>query len=125
MIPYQMADQAKLEEIRGIFQEVFKTKTRDEWFEYLWKWEVEVGPVLDDDELDSDPQIQHRNMLLEIEHPVIGKVRHVGIPVKLSDTPGAIRGHAPALGQDTEEVLRGLGYSREQIDELRKIGAAG
>jgi crotonobetainyl-CoA:carnitine CoA-transferase CaiB-like acyl-CoA transferase len=59
-------------------------------------------------------------MAVELDHPVAGKVMQAGVAVKLSDTPGSIRSFAPALGQDTEDVLRGIGYSAAKIAELRE-----
>jgi len=59
-------------------------------------------------------------MAVELEHPVAGKVTQAGVAVKLSETPGSIRSFAPSLGQHTEEVLRGLGYSAAKIAELRE-----
>jgi crotonobetainyl-CoA:carnitine CoA-transferase CaiB-like acyl-CoA transferase len=55
-----------------------------------------------------------------LDHPVAGKVTHAGVAVKLSNTPGSIRSFAPALGENTEDVLRGIGYSAAKIAELRE-----
>jgi len=70
----------------------------------------------------DDPQVRHRNMLVEVDHPVAGRVKQVGIAIKLSDTPGSIRSLGPYLGQHTDEILSGLGYSPEQIAQLREKG---
>jgi crotonobetainyl-CoA:carnitine CoA-transferase CaiB-like acyl-CoA transferase len=59
-------------------------------------------------------------MAVELDHPVAGKVIQAGVAVKLSSTPGAIRSFAPALGENTEEVLRDLGYGAAKIAELRE-----
>jgi len=59
-------------------------------------------------------------MLVEIEHPVAGKIKVPGIPLKLSETPGSIRLPPPILGQHTEEVLKKMGYSITDIKELKK-----
>jgi crotonobetainyl-CoA:carnitine CoA-transferase CaiB-like acyl-CoA transferase len=61
-------------------------------------------------------------MVIEVEHPTEGKVKQVGIAIKLSDTPGKVRSLAPALGEHTEETLRGLGYSEQKIGQLRQEG---
>ena len=58
-------------------------------------------------------------MIAELEHPKFGPVRQVGVAAKLSETPGSLRTTAPRRGQHTEEVLQGLGYSKEHIAELR------
>ena len=61
-------------------------------------------------------------MLTEVEHPTEGKIKQVGIAIKLSDTPGRIRSLPPALGEHTEEVLLALGYNKQRISELRQEG---
>ena len=66
----------------------------------------------------DDPHTQAREMEVEIEHPVEGTVRGLGIPVKLSDTPGTIRRAAPLLGEHTEEVLREAGFAEDEIAAL-------
>ena len=124
-IPYQGAIGEKREEIFSAFREIFRTKTRDEWFDYLSQWDICVGKVYLLDELATDPQLIHRNMILELDHPELGKVKQPGISVKLSQTPGSIRSFGPILGQHTEEVLLELGYSKKRIEELREQGAIG
>ncbi len=122
-IPHQGAIGEKMEEIFSAFREIFRTKTRDEWFDYLSQWDICVGKVYTLDELSTDPQLIHRNMILELDHPELGKVKQPGISVKLSQTPGSIRSFGPALGQHTDEVMLDLGYSKERIEELMKEGA--
>lgn len=125
LIPHQGASGEKREEIFSDFREIFRTRTRDEWFDYLSQWDICVGKVYEFDELATDPQLVHRKMILELDHPKFGKVRQPGISVKLSQTPGSIRSFGPVLGQHTEEVLLELGYSKESIEELKKEGAIG
>ncbi|MCH8168980.1 MAG: CoA transferase [Proteobacteria bacterium] len=71
----------------------------------------------------ADPQVQAREMMVEMEHPQAGRVRNIGIPVKLSETPGSIRRPAPTLGQHTDEVLAEFGYSSDEIAKLKDSGA--
>ena len=122
-IPYQHAEGEKREEMLSYFTDIFCTKTRDEWFELLKEKDIPVAKVYSIDEVFSDPQVLHRHMAVEIEHPTLGKVKQVGIPLKLSDTSGSIRSLAPTLGKHNEEILCNLGYTTEQIVELRKVGA--
>jgi formyl-CoA transferase len=61
-------------------------------------------------------------MILEIDHPVEGKIPQAGISIKLSETPGTIRRLGEALGESTEEILVEIGYSREEIKKLREEG---
>jgi len=60
-----------------------------------------------------------------VEHPSIGKVKQVGMPIKLSETPGEVRSLSPVLGENTGEILDGLGYNKERIAELRQEGIIG
>jgi crotonobetainyl-CoA:carnitine CoA-transferase CaiB-like acyl-CoA transferase len=105
------------------FAAIFKTRTRDEWFDYLSQSDICVGKMLTLDELEHDPQIRARNMIVEVETPTGEKVKQVGISIKLSDTPGSIRSLAPRLGQHTEEVLGGLGYEKGDIERWREDGS--
>jgi crotonobetainyl-CoA:carnitine CoA-transferase CaiB-like acyl-CoA transferase len=102
---------------------LFKTRTRDEWFDHLSKSDICVGKMLTLDELEHDPQIKARNMIVEVETPSGEKVKQVGISMKFSATPGSIRSVAPTLGQHTDPVLADLGYSPEQIESWRTAGA--
>jgi len=121
-ISHQAAVGEKKDEIFSAFREIFRTKTRDEWFDYLSQWDICVGKVYTLDELSNDPQLIHRKMILELDHPELGKVKQPGISLKLSQTPGSIRSFGPAMGQHTEEVMLDLGYSKERIEALRKEG---
>lgn len=119
------ADDQKAKEIHDCLKQLFLTRTRDEWFDFLRTKDVPVGKVYSLDEVFADPQVQHRRMVMEMEHPTEGKVRQVGIAIKLSDTPGEVRSFPPVLGQHTGEILSGLGYSQQKIAELRREGVVG
>jgi crotonobetainyl-CoA:carnitine CoA-transferase CaiB-like acyl-CoA transferase len=110
----------KWEEISSYLKKTFLIRTRDEWFEFLTGKDVPVGKVYGFDEVFNDPQVLHRKMVLEIDHPTLGKVKHPGIAVKLSDTPGKVRSLAPLAGQNTEEILGELGYKKSEIGKLRQ-----
>ncbi|MEO7273384.1 MAG: CoA transferase, partial [Vicinamibacterales bacterium] len=72
----------------------------------------------------ADPQLAARHMVQQVDHETLGQIAVTGVPVKLSDTPGAVRTAPPTLGQHTEAVLVGdLGYSREEVERLRSEGA--
>jgi crotonobetainyl-CoA:carnitine CoA-transferase CaiB-like acyl-CoA transferase len=89
-----------------------------DWVATLTEAGVPCGPIHDYAEVFADPHTQAREMEVEVEHPVEGTIRALGIPVKLSDTPGAIRRPAPLLGQHTEEILREAGFSGTEIEAL-------
>ncbi|HVC45551.1 MAG TPA: CaiB/BaiF CoA-transferase family protein [Candidatus Binataceae bacterium] len=114
---------AKWTEMQEHLAGLFKTRTRDQWWEHLIKADICVGRMLTLDELADDPQIRARNMIVEVETPTGEKVRQVGISVKLSETPGSIRSLAARLGEHTEEVLGDLGYSMADIARWREEGA--
>jgi crotonobetainyl-CoA:carnitine CoA-transferase CaiB-like acyl-CoA transferase len=79
---------------------------------------VPCGPIYDYEEVFADPHTQAREMEVTLEHPVEGTIHALGIPVKLSDTPGAIRRPAPLLGQHTQEILREAGFAASEIEAL-------
>ena len=116
-------DQEKYPEIFAFFREEFKTKTRAEWFEYLSRWDICAAPVLRLNEALTDEHNRSRNMVVEVDHPTLGKVQQVGVAPKLSDTPGTARTTAPSPGQHTDDVLGGLGYDADRIAGLRSAGA--
>jgi len=115
----------KWDEIQSWLREAFLTKTRDEWFELLSQGDIPVGKVYRLDEVFSDPQVVHRQMVVEVEHPTLGKVKQVGIAPKLSDTPGKVRTLSPLLGEHSEEILLELGYGQKEIESLRREGVIG
>ena len=123
LVPHEFAPSPKRDEMMADLRKIFLTKTRDEWFDELIKADVPIGKVLDIDEVFKDPQALARQMVLDITHPKFGKIKQVGISIKLSDTPGSIRSLAVPLSHDTEEVMSGLGYSKDEIKKLRGEGA--
>jgi crotonobetainyl-CoA:carnitine CoA-transferase CaiB-like acyl-CoA transferase len=109
-------------EVTGTLEKVFKTKTRDEWIDILLAkgGGLAFSPILDLTELASDPQVMANEYITDVEHPTLGKVKMMGIPVKFSETPAQIRGFAPNFGQHTEEVLMNvLNYTWDEIEKLR------
>ncbi len=123
LLQREFVEPEQREEIKGILRDIFKTKARDEWFDLLTRNDICVGKVYDLDETVDDPHLRAREMIVEMDHPELGKVKQVGISVKLSDTPGQIRFLAAPMGTHTDEILTVLGRSREKIAELRAAGA--
>ncbi|OGO17247.1 MAG: hypothetical protein A2Z15_05800 [Chloroflexi bacterium RBG_16_50_11] len=120
-IPYQ-TDSGKNAEITAYFKQKFRTRIRDEWFDILAKADVPAGKVNDFSELAEDPQIKHRRMIVDVDYPGGDRVRQTGISIKLSETPGEIRNCGAKPGENTEEILVELGYSRDEIQRLRAAG---
>lgn len=101
----------------------FRKRTRAEWLELLGKADLPHSPANNVKEICEDPHIAHRKMLVEIDQPQVGKMRIVGSPIRLSETPGEVYAPAPMLGQHSEEVLKTvLRYSDEQIRALKEEG---
>ena len=107
---------------RAAAQAVLRQKTRDEWFAIFQDKRVSAAPLNAVDEAFDDPQVLARQMAVNMVHPRHGSVRQAGIAIKLSDTPGSIRGAGPALGEHTDEVLRALGYDETRRAELHQTG---
>jgi crotonobetainyl-CoA:carnitine CoA-transferase CaiB-like acyl-CoA transferase len=103
-------------------QAIIRTRTRDEWFDFLVAHDVCVGKVYDVEEVWEDPQVKARGMVVETEHPEVGPVREVGVAIKLSETPGSVRRAAPYRGEHTDQVLKELGLTPEEIRALRDRG---
>jgi crotonobetainyl-CoA:carnitine CoA-transferase CaiB-like acyl-CoA transferase len=122
-IPYKEAQGEKGEEVKSAIKEILLTKTRDEWVEILTRADTAIAPVLDPKEVLENPHILKRQLVMELDHPRLGKVKQMGFPIKLSDTPGQFRSFAPFAGQHSEEVLRTLGYTEDEIGKLKETGA--
>ncbi len=101
---------------------VFATQPAAHWVEKLDAAEVPGGPVYRYDQIMDDPHIKARNMVVDIEHPKIGPMKTLGLPLKSTGELTAIRKPAPWLGQHTDEVLHGLGYGDAEIDALFESG---
>ncbi len=111
------------QEMFSLLGQIFLSKTRDEWWQWAKDKPIMCGPVLYLEEALRDPHLRHRKMIVEIDHPTLGKVTQVGSPFKLSDTPPIIQSSGPLPGQHTDQILEELGYNKQQIDDLRKKGA--
>lgn len=84
---------------------------------------IPFGPVYTADDVFQDQHYKAREMIVDVEHPASGRKIHIaGVPVKLSETPGAVRCRAPLLGEHTDEILQSLGYDRDTVADLRQRG---
>jgi alpha-methylacyl-CoA racemase len=125
--PDQFVRSANAEEdgARREIESIIKTRDRDDWYETLVKADVCVGKVYDVEEVAHDPQLSHRQMIVDVEHPTLGPVRQFGIAIKMSETPGSVRRAAPVPGEHTDAVLKDLGMGPEDIGALRGRGVVG
>ncbi len=111
-----------VEALQELIESVLVTQTTAHWVEKLDAAGVPGGPVYTYDQTLADPQVQHRRMVYDIEHPVIGPMKTLGLPVKSNGELTAIRKPAPLHGQHTEEVLRAIGYGEGRVRELLAEG---
>ena len=111
-------DEKKADEIRSYLEQKFLSRTRDEWFDILSRDDIPVSKAYTLDEIAEDPQLQHRRMIVEVDHPEEGRIRQTGISIKLSETPGTIRNLGARPGESTGEILSELGYNQEEIKKF-------
>ncbi len=106
-------------ELVAIIEEFFAADVSEAWLSRLDEAGLPCGPIYRFDQLFEDPQVLHREMVVEMEHPQAGRIKTLAVPIKLSRTPGSIRTAPPLLGEHTREVLLSLGYSDDDIEALR------
>lgn len=104
--------------LQELIEAIFITRTTAHWVEKLDAAGVPGGPVYTYDQTLSDPQVQHRRMVHDIEHPKIGPMKTLGLPIKSNGELTQIRQAAPLHGQHTEEVLRDAGFGADQVRAL-------
>ncbi len=109
---------AHVDELEQEIEKVLATQTTAHWVEMMDAAQVPGGPVYGYEQILNDPHIKARQMVVDIEHPKIGPMKTLGLPIKSTGDLTAIRRAAPCLGQHTEEVLRGMGYGDAEVQAL-------
>jgi crotonobetainyl-CoA:carnitine CoA-transferase CaiB-like acyl-CoA transferase len=117
------ARMAHLEDLEAALSAYFKTLTSADLLTALEEAGVPAGPVNDVLQMHADPQVRARDMVVEVDHATLGRVETLGLPVKFTDTPGAVHTGAPVYGQHTREVLAEHGFAAAEIDALAAEGA--
>jgi len=112
-------------ELADLLEEVFSGKSTEFWLESLEQAGVVAGPIYDMGQVYRDPQVDARQMMVDLEDPELGTLHNIGIPVKLSATPGRIRHRAPALGEHSREVLLEAGLTEDEVDSLIEATVVG
>ncbi len=107
-------------ELISILEEAFLKLSVSEALDRLEGGDILCGLVNNLSDLMEDPQVRENDMLITLEHPTAGTVDNVGIPIKLSKTPGQVKSHPPLLGEHNNQVLSWLGYSEQEIETLKE-----
>jgi crotonobetainyl-CoA:carnitine CoA-transferase CaiB-like acyl-CoA transferase len=111
-----------IDELEKVIEAVLATRPTAHWVEKLDAASVPGGPVYTYDQILGDPHIKARKMVVEIDHPRIGRMKSLGLPVKSSGELLQIRAPAPWLGQHSDEVLKSIGYEEKQLTALHAQG---
>jgi formyl-CoA transferase len=113
------------EDLANRIDAVVSQQPRTHWLSLLDAHDIPCGPISDYAQVFADPQVRAREMVLEVEHPRLGRIRSLGSPIKMSATPVDATRRAPLLGEHTNEILIGIGMSDREISKLRASGAIG
>jgi crotonobetainyl-CoA:carnitine CoA-transferase CaiB-like acyl-CoA transferase/putative sterol carrier protein len=121
-IPLMVPTQKNVRKLHRRLTALFRSRPRDEWIRIAGKAEICLTPVLSPAEAVEDPQMKSRGLFISHTHPVYGNVKGIAQPLKFSDSPLPEGWAAPALGEDSEAILKELGLTAEEISALQKRG---
>jgi crotonobetainyl-CoA:carnitine CoA-transferase CaiB-like acyl-CoA transferase len=122
-VPHHFSAMEKQKEIYDTFCDIFAAKDRDEWLRMFDAADVAGAPVNTVQEALSDPHVVYKGLVVEVDHPKLGKVKLLKSPFRFSDTPVKPRQRPPLYGENTEEILKSvMGLKKKDIDGLRQEG---
>jgi len=121
-LPLQFATGDEKRKVREEIALFFKTKSRDEWLKLAEVHDICLSSVHEMEDLEKDPQVLARQMIIETEHETGLKLKGVGIPIKFSKSKPDAPEPAPAVGEHSIEILKEAGYSAERIEDLLEKG---
>ncbi len=110
------------EEVISSIEKILKQNDKEYWIDKMEEYDVPGGAINKFSDVFGDPQTKHRNMVVEVDHPTADKVKLVGSPIKMSKTPVKFDRHPPLLGEHTEEIMKEMGYSKEDIKKFKEEG---
>ncbi len=110
----------KSAQVINILQSIFYTKSRDEWIGILQEANIPCSPIQSVEQFMAHPHVAANELLVELDEQELGKVKEMNIPLMLSETPGGISGPSPRLGQHTQQILSGLGYTGAEIGVFKR-----
>ena len=113
---------ASSQELIDALEPVFRKATLSDWLNRLERAGLKRAPVRSSRDVHDEPQALHNALSVDVQSPILGPIKQLGLPVKMSKTPGKIWGTAPTLGQHTDEILSEMGRSPEEIADLRAKG---
>jgi len=104
-------------------EKIFLGNTKEHWIGVLNEAGVPTGPINDTADLLANSQMHARDMIVEVEHASLGRVKTLGLPIRFSDAPTSVKRGAPVLGEHTDEILEELGYTSNECKQMRESGA--
>lgn len=108
----------KRDEVFYKIEAITQTKTTEEWLEIMLGLDLWVAQVHEQQDVEFDPQVQHNNTFIEIDHAKAGTIKTVNIPFTMSETPGEIKRASPLVGEHSFEIMKEVGYSDSEIEKF-------